>query len=307
MHLPTPCRRRLPADDALFNLGDLARAAMAAAHAGELQDALAAAARLAAQHDVQPFVCGIDGCTREITSLMALERHVRSEHGAHRCTRCGAGFTSERLATIHAQEAHEALFALLSARRDDMYVCLLERGCDRRFRTAAGRRRHMVDAHMYPLTFVFGAPPLRRRRGAGRPPLGDAGAGGGSDPQPPPPAVPSSETDAAMVSGSRGPGSRPGSAAKPPPACRYFGTPAGCRNGASCRFLHEPVTVPERPQPDASPAGAVRPFASGMDVDGGDDDDVSAALGAAFSSMRVAVPDDLSFGKRGRRGGRGRR
>jgi uncharacterized C2H2 Zn-finger protein len=303
MHLPAPSRRRLPADDALFNLGDLARAAVAAAHAGELQHALAAAARLAAAHDVRPFVCGIDGCTREITSLLTLERHVRSEHGAHRCTRCGAGFTSERLATVHAQEAHDALFALLAARRDDMFVCLLERGCDRRFRTAAGRRRHMVDAHMYPPTFVFGAPPSRRRRvqeqrppSDGRAPLpGEEGGGGGG----------------AGGGGRPGPYHTGSSAATPPRSqpCRFFGTPGGCRSGASCRFAHEPVTVAERP-PAAAAASAAHPTPappppSTMDVDG--DDDVSSALGAAFSSMRVGVPDGISFGKRGGRGGRGRR
>jgi hypothetical protein len=153
---PAPARRRVPAGAALFALGDLA---YAAAHAHDARVALLVLARAAAAADeCAPFACGIDGCAVEFCALQAYERHVSSEHGAHRCSACGRGFVSERLVSMHAQEAHDALFALLAARRP-MYACLLA-ACSGVFRTARGRQRHRVDAPLFPRSFRFdgGAP-----------------------------------------------------------------------------------------------------------------------------------------------------
>lgn len=270
----TPAPRRLPAGDPLFELGDMARAAVAASRTADVRAALELAADLAMRVDCAAFPCGVGGCAQTFTSLAAHEAHVRAVHAAHRCATCGRHFPTDRLATLHAVEEHDALFALMAARGQRVFECLLD-SCGSRFRSAWGRQRHMVDAHLFPRDFVFGRRAPRRR--APQPPAApELPHGGGAHPS----AVPTGASAAA--------------AAAPRPVCRFVGTPRGCRNGSACRFVHPP--------PAAGPHG-------GGDGGGGGDGDVDmvGGLADALGGLRVAMPDTISFGARGRGRGRGAR
>lgn len=275
--------------DSLFVLGDLARAAVASCRASELQAALNMAVDIAMQEDCNEFGCGIDGCSRTFVNLVAYESHVREAHTTHRCSVCRAGFASERFVSIHAQEAHDALFLLMAAKKR-MYVCLLEE-CNARFRTARGRRLHMVDAHMYPKDFRFG--PLTSLAN------GKAGARVESDRNDCDPVQNEGhqELPPALASSQSATKDKKNSVVRKQEICRFIATARGCRNGSACRFFHPSDT---QGQPTTSERH------ERVAVDG--DVDMLDGLSSALSSMRVAVPDEICFGAHRRGGGgRGRR
>lgn len=321
--LTTPAPRRPPLGDALFSLGDAAREAVASGAERRLADALARAAR--AFSGMPPFVCGLGGgCPRVLRSLAGFEAHVRAAHPLHACAACGAPFATDRLASLHANEAHGgALFKLLAARAP-MYECLVE-GCGARLRTPAERGAHMVADHAYPPGFVWG-PPRRRARsqqrrpararggGGGRGGGGSSGGGGGcgggtavgdgagdDDSMGVAVGVGVGGADAAASHAAPPP---PGTRRRPPLRCRYVTAPGGCRAGAACRFSH--AGAPGGGGGNGEAAGVGDDEAGDVAMLSGGGGGGGEGLASLMGRLSVrGVPDEVIFGGGGRGRGRG--
>jgi len=108
------------------------------------------------------FYCGVFGCKEKMRSTEQFNRHFEQKH-RHACNVCGASYTTGRLLDIHIRENHDAFFRI-QAQRKPMYACLVA-DCKEIFKSNRARRQHLISVHMYPPSFRFhNAMKARRRR-----------------------------------------------------------------------------------------------------------------------------------------------
>ena len=112
---------------------------------------------------VSTYACAEPGCELRFSSRSAAEQHYDCTHRCV-CETCSDVFSDDRILRIHVEEEHSSLFSVM-AESADMYECLVA-ACAKKFRTASGRRHHVINAHGFPHSFRFGhadtdAPPRR--------------------------------------------------------------------------------------------------------------------------------------------------
>ncbi|RUS72793.1 hypothetical protein EGW08_019453 [Elysia chlorotica] len=107
------------------------------------------------ENTIESFVCGVQGCSAQFTSLASHESHYHTSHNFV-CHVCRRVFVSNFLLDIHLEENHDSYFQVLSP-KIDMYRCLVE-SCALKFRTAELRKDHLVTVHKFPAPFSFHGP-----------------------------------------------------------------------------------------------------------------------------------------------------
>ena len=104
--------------------------------------------------DHELFPCSEVNCDRTFTQLHDFEAHVAAAH-AHQCGHPGCGTTlpSAHLLDLHASEAHDSFFAVVSERKPS-FQCFLEK-CERKFWNPDERKTHCLDAHDFSRDFKY--------------------------------------------------------------------------------------------------------------------------------------------------------
>jgi hypothetical protein len=103
--------------------------------------------------DDEAIPCTIEGCKAILSSVHDYELHYQAAH-INNCSVCRRVFPSSRLLSIHLDEAHSSFFAVMSARGESNFLCLVE-GCPRTFKGDFQRQRHLIDFHRWPSTLSF--------------------------------------------------------------------------------------------------------------------------------------------------------
>ena len=84
--------------------------------------------------------------------LIAVKEISDSLCGSHsldrcQCSVCHVSYPNARLRDLHVLEMHDEMFQV-QAGREKMFQCLVL-GCEKVFRNAERRERHLMDAHCY--------------------------------------------------------------------------------------------------------------------------------------------------------------
>jgi hypothetical protein len=157
-------------DDPLFEVGDDHRSTVLAAGGGRG----VTADNIDELRTFTEFVCSEGRCAAVFTSHTAFEAHYQAAHH-NACASCPMVLPSTRLLTMHIQECHDTLFALL-AERQPMYECLVE-GCLTKLSSRRERKAHLIAVHGYPTDYTFAG--LGKLQQQHRPGTTGGGGGGG--------------------------------------------------------------------------------------------------------------------------------
>ncbi|CAG8975145.1 hypothetical protein HYALB_00004444 [Hymenoscyphus albidus] len=91
--------------------------------------------------------------TLSFPDLDSFEVHYKKTH-SNRCLECRRNFPTEHFLSLHIQENHDAITAVLRERGEKTYACFVE-DCDRVCSTPEKRRLHLIDKHAYPKDYDF--------------------------------------------------------------------------------------------------------------------------------------------------------